>query len=134
MAATHLHPESGRAIIERARRDRMAADAKFWSAYAAWRLAEDTCEREANEEDGTWDTLCDAATNLRDVVLSCGVFSARALLTKLKVIEEGSPASVMDMMLPGGFSVFEVVLWDCERLAKIEFHPELDTEESLRIN
>lgn len=138
MATATLHPESAQATrapharpfltnytFADATRDMQCADEKFWAAHTAWRIAEDKCEREASEDEGTWQPLCDAATLARDEMFECGVFSASALLAKLEAIGEGPAMSVVAMDLTNGSgSIFDMVLWDCERVANRELQPQ----------
>lgn len=139
MATATLHPESAQATrapharpfltnytFADATRDMQRADEKFWAAHTAWRAAEDACERDPRcGDDPEWQAMCDTATDLRDAMFGCGVFSASALLAKLTAINEGPAMNVVSMDLANGSgTIFDVVLWDCERVANRELQPQ----------
>lgn len=111
-------------------RDMQLADQKFWTAHAAWRAAEDAYNADPREaEHPEAFALFERACELRNAMFSSGVFSASALSAKLVAIDEGMRGSCIDMKLPGGFAVFDVIQWDCERVAKREYLPELGAGE-----
>ncbi len=98
-----------------------ARDHEFWRLHAAWREAEDDFEAGPFDgDDPEGEALLDIATELRDAMFGQGVFSAMALLAKLEAVRDGGPSSLMDMKLPSGFTVFDVIRFDVERLAKAE--------------
>lgn len=139
MAFTDLHSQSAQATraphaggvlpgygFGEMTRDMQRADEKFWAAHAAWRAAEAAFEADDGDDNSeSYRTLFEAMDFTRDAMFSAGVFSASALSAKLVAIDEGARGSCMDMDLPGGYTVFDAIQWDCERVAKREYLPEL---------
>lgn len=98
-----------------------ARDAKFWDAIPVWREAENAYNDFVGDRDGDphATVLLDQSTKLLDALLSIGVRTAIALSFKLEIVREAYMGD-MSVELPGGFTVGDVIRWDCERLAKFE--------------
>ena len=99
-----------------------AVDAQFWRLHAKWRTLEDAFENYPGypDEDPVAERMLDEASAARDAMFQCGVWTAAALGAKLAACNEGGASSVIDMRLRPGFTVFDVIEWDCERIAKRE--------------
>lgn len=99
-----------------------AVDAEFWRLHAKWRQLEDAFENYPGypDEDPVAERMLDEASDARDAMFQCGVWTAAALGAKLAACREGCASSVIDMSLRPGFSVFDVIEWDCGRIAQRE--------------
>lgn len=90
------------------------ADAAFFAAHAEWRAASDDFEATASDEDSEWDRLAQIESDAFDKMVAKPVTTHRALLVKYSAICE------TERRQSGRFNTSDLILWDMERLAKIE--------------
>ena len=95
-----------------------AIDAEFWRLHATWRRLEDEMEASPySGDDPEGQAMIDVASEARDAMFLRGCWTAAALLTRLEAFEEGG---VCNQQLRPGISVFDMLKWDAERVAKRE--------------
>ena len=99
-----------------------AIDGEFWRLHAQWRLLEDEFEsdRRFPDECEEQQALLDRSTDARDAMFRRPIWTAAALMTKLAACHEGGAASLMDQELHAGFTVFDHIRFDSERVFQRE--------------
>ena len=98
-----------------------ARDARFWTAYAAWREREDSFNAmpEVQRHSEIGELALDRATKLLEMMFATPVRTGTALHMKFEAIREGC-WTLMELKLPCGLTVAQALTADVERIAKGE--------------